>query len=182
MTGLYWLKTGREHGLTDERLRAAAADFCGLPRGDARLRVSRENGRPFFPSAPGIFCSATHSGGIWLCAVSTAPVGVDLQRHENRDILKIAERFFHPDEAAWLSCRPERFFDVWCAKESYVKYTGDGMLPGLDGFSVVCGDGVAAAVHGAALRPVRFMAGYSLCVCGGEGDVRIIELAGDETE
>ena len=108
MTGLYWLKTGREHGLTDERLRAAAADFCGLPRGDARLRVSRENGRPFFPSAPGIFCSATHSGGIWLCAVSTAPVGVDLQRHENRDILKIAERFFHPDEAAWLSRRTRR--------------------------------------------------------------------------
>lgn len=154
--------------------------FTGLLPTDVRLGVSRQNGKPFFPSVPGLFCSVTHSGGIWLCALSPAPVGIDLQEWQNRDIIKIAARFFHPDETAWLRENPDRFFDVWCAKESYVKYTGDGLFPGLDSFSVIKEGGLSGSVHGAVLRFVPFLPRYALCVCGGEGKIHLYELPGND--
>ena len=43
-------------------------------------------------------------------------------------LLKLAYRFFHRKEAEfveWDICN--RFFVVWTAKESYVKYTGQGI-------------------------------------------------------
>ena len=180
MTALYWLRTEQEHGRTDARLRLAASAFTGLSLADARLGVSRQNGKPFFPSAPELFCSVTHSGGVWLCALSSAPVGTDLQERQNRDILKIAAHFFRPDETAWLRENPDRFFDVWCAKESYVKFTGDGLIPGLDSFSVVKDGGLSDSVHGAALRLVPFLPGYALCVCGGDSEIRLGGLPGND--
>ena len=177
MTVLYWLPTETEHGRTEARLTAAAADYTGLPPEDGRLAAARENGRPFFRGYPGLYCSVTHSGGVWLCALSGSPVGVDLQQSENRDILKIAARFFRPEETEWLRRNPSRFFEVWCAKESYVKYTGEG-LAGLDGFSVIRNGGLAAEVGGTALRLIPFQRGYTLCLCGGEGapDLRRLEM------
>ena len=106
MTVLYWLPTETEHGRTEARLTAAAADYTGLPPEDGRLAAARENGRPFFRGYPGLYCSVTHSGGVWLCALSGTPVGVDLQQSENRDILKIAARFFRPEETEWLRQTP----------------------------------------------------------------------------
>jgi phosphopantetheinyl transferase (holo-ACP synthase) len=55
----------------------------------------------------------------------------------------LAERFFSGDETRYLlgNERSEdtddalRFFRIWTAKESYVKYTGGGMSEGLRSFS-----------------------------------------------
>ena len=174
---IYYLRTSEEHGRSDGRLRLAAARDAGLDVNAAELIVARTaEGKPYFPRS-GLHCSVTHSGGIWLCAISALPVGVDLQRHQECDRNRIAKRFFHPDEARWLETREDAFFDVWCAKEGYVKYTGEGMLPGLDCFSAVDGGELAGEINGVPLRRVELFPDYSLCLCGGEpGEITITEI------
>ena len=55
-------------------------------------------------------------------------VGLDLQLHTKGRKERISSRFFHPQENEYLRrCAYRDFFDIWAAKESYVKYTGQGI-------------------------------------------------------
>ena len=144
-------------------LREAAARETGLSPGAFAVETGPW-GKPFFPNRPALHFSVTHSGGWWLCAFGSAPVGLDLQDHRPAPREKLARRYFHPDEVSFLEARGfEGFFDIWAAKESYVKYTGQGLYTPLDSFSVVQGDGFA--VCGAQLRPLDFCPAHSLCLC-----------------
>ncbi|NLF79860.1 MAG: 4'-phosphopantetheinyl transferase superfamily protein, partial [Clostridia bacterium] len=99
-----------------------------------------EHGKPYFAALPGLHFSLSHSGEYWLAAFAAAPLGIDIQRHQSCRKEAVAERFFHPEEAAWLRRRgytDEDFFALWTAKESYVKYTGQGIDESFAGFSVI---------------------------------------------
>lgn len=94
--------------------------------------------KPYLSALPELKFSISHSGEWWACAVSDAEVGLDIQEHHTRNQERVARRFFHPDEVAWLERHGfEAFSRLWTYKESYVKYTGDGLRRGLDYFSVV---------------------------------------------
>lgn len=176
--GIYFTR-GEEHGLTEERLRRAAALRLSLSPEDGRLSVLRTGkGVPFFPQAPGLHCSVSHSGGVWLCALSSAPVGVDLQNHKPCQREKLSRRFFRPEEDAFLAARDyEPFFDLWAVKESYLKYTGQGITAGLDSVSAVCGGAPAEAVNGVPVRMLPFSPDFSLALCGGTaGTPSILEF------
>ena len=148
-------------------------------------------GKPFFAGHQEICFSISHSGSFWCCAFSEAPVGLDLQTHsllkkegtlrdEERTRLRterIAERFFHPCERAWLQ-KGGDFFAVWTAKEGYVKYTGEGMARDFGSFAVADEAGLLAAVRtdgpAAALRPLPAPPSCSLCLCAEKiGEVEI---------
>ncbi|MBP5607154.1 MAG: 4'-phosphopantetheinyl transferase superfamily protein [Lachnospiraceae bacterium] len=95
-----------------------------------------EKGRPSFPDLPEVYFSLAHSGDMAICAISDAPVGVDIQQHRKLKA-DIAKRFFHPAEADHLARisgeeYDRDFYALWCLKESYVKYTGGGLAQGLD--------------------------------------------------
>ncbi|MEA4964461.1 MAG: 4'-phosphopantetheinyl transferase superfamily protein [Oscillospiraceae bacterium] len=169
---IWYLHTDEELGRSEERLRQAASLRLGISPSDGRLQPQRDGrGKLYFPLAPTLHCSVSHSGGIWLCALSGLPVGVDLQRHQPCPWEKIAARFFSDEETSWLNGQPAAcFFDVWCAKESYLKYTGAGMELGLDCFSAVAGSRLADAVLGVPLRHIPFVPDFSLCLCGGTAD------------
>ena len=105
-------------------------------------------GKPFLANLPQWHISVSHSGNRFLCAVSPVQIGIDVQEHKlmrgetgeqaASRYCKIAHRFFHPAEAAYVALAPhEHFFSVWTAKESYVKYTGQGMDAHFDAFSVI---------------------------------------------
>ena len=157
-----------------ELLTRAAAMHGGLA--PALLRVARrEGGKPYFPAVPELHFSVTHSGGLWLCAFGGAEVGLDLQRHAPRRSLQaLSRRFFHPTENAFLSeCgyATADFYDIWSAKESYIKYTGEGLTRPLASFSVV-----PAAPTGCEIRRLPFQSGFSLCICAARlGKVRLAE-------
>ena len=114
-------------------------------RGDI-LRYA-ETGKPYVGVGSGMYVSISHSHGLCAAAVSDSEVGVDIEyidpNRPTERLNRLAERFFSADELAYIKAGadavdavlPERFFEVWCAKESYVKYTGDG-LSGLGGFSI----------------------------------------------
>ena len=95
-----------------------------------------EKGRPYFPDLPIVHFSLAHSGDMAVCAISDAPVGVDIQQW--RDLkTDIAERFFHPAEKEHLRHLggdeyKKDFYALWCLKESYIKYTGNGLSEALD--------------------------------------------------
>ena len=121
--------------------------------------------KPYFPLAPEIQFSVTHSGGCWACAFSRQPVGLDLQVSQPVWEGGLARRFFHPREAEFLSVHPEEFFRVWTAKESYVKLTGRGIDDGFHEFSVVCSGGLRSRLEGVSIRHIPFRPGYTLCLC-----------------
>ena len=139
-----------------QAVRTAVTD-CTLAR--------QAQGKPWFPAAPELHFSISHSGGRWVCAFADAPVGLDLQAHRPCRALALARRFFAPEEAEWLRSRGEAaFFDLWCAKESWLKYTGRG-LSALPEAIVLAPDGQFPARPDARLQLLPVFDGYSLCVC-----------------
>ncbi len=123
-----------------------AAPACAAERTELWQIARTERGKPYFPNRPEVHFSISHSGELWVCAFSGRPVGVDVQQHVKKRgegdreaagrFGRMADRFFHPREAVWVREEPyERFFRIWTAKESYVKYTGEGIGAGFSQFS-----------------------------------------------
>ncbi|MBE6569285.1 MAG: 4'-phosphopantetheinyl transferase superfamily protein [Ruminococcaceae bacterium] len=115
---------------------------------------------PTVPHGSEVHFSLSHSGMYWVIAMDSHPLGLDLQAHKGPCNASLVKRYFHPDEAAYWQKNGETgavFYDIWCAKESYVKFTGEGITRSLTGFSVF-----APPVP---LRKILFENGYSLYVC-----------------
>ena len=106
---------------------------------DAVPQVLRQQrGKPYFAGEDNVHFSVSHSGELVAVAFAEMPVGIDLQQHRSRgyesreDAIarhkKLASRYFHPQERAYLEKDPwEGFFRIWTAKESFVKRTGRGI-------------------------------------------------------
>ena len=120
-------------------------------------------GKPFFPASPDLRFSISHSGGLWLCALSAEEVGLDVQRQDARPWQAMAERYFHPNEAAFVrACGETAFFEVWSARESYLKYRGTGLLLPARSVSTVDAAGRFPVLPDAVLTRPAFRPGFSL--------------------
>lgn len=129
-------------------------------------------GKPRFadPDLPSF--SLSHSGRYALCALSDGEVGCDIQVMRPFDG-RVAERIMTEAELALfrtLSGRraEEYFYRIWTERESYVKYTGEGLsrLSSLqtdaEGYIVVGGRRTGAVV-------TCFLAEeYAVACCAGE--------------
>jgi phosphopantetheinyl transferase len=167
----------REPKASHELLLQATRLFTGIDRGTPSLMNTPE-GKPYFPEYPAVCFSLTHSGTWWIVRFrGRAGSGLDLQQHQRCSRERIAERYFHPDEKAFLQQGGyDAFFDVWAAKESFLKYTVQGMHRPMSDFSVVSGNALAGETKGASLRFLSFLPDYSLCLCAaGIGEVRIVQ-------
>ena len=84
--------------------------------------------------------SWSHSGhGLLIAHAHNAMVGIDLEYERPRkQVVALAQRFFHPAEAAWIAeqqeepARQSAFIRLWCAKEAVLKAHGRGLAFGLD--------------------------------------------------
>lgn len=183
---------------TDRRLKQAVVHYCKacgivLPSNEADLsellQVARaERGKPYFPNFPQLLFSISHSGSFWVCALAEEAIGIDLQEYvrlkgetveeaSNR-FRKMSHRFFHSLEAEYveLDCY-HNFFGVWTARESYVKYTGQGIDQEFGEHCVVPVNktewqrltGVSEAVswmaQGVCFWQKTYPDNYTLCVC-----------------
>ncbi|MDR2163156.1 MAG: 4'-phosphopantetheinyl transferase superfamily protein [Clostridiales Family XIII bacterium] len=136
---------------------------AGADLGEKALKVARgPHGKPYFAEPPlrgRLFFSISHSGSYWAVVFHDAEAGLDIEDMGIRGNMtqermeKIAARFFADDEVAYLlrveGAGPEdagskgcggfrgRFFRIWTAKESYIKYTGAGLSKDLRSFSVL---------------------------------------------
>ena len=89
------------------------------------------HGKPYFAGYPVKF-NLSHCKGAVCCALGEHEVGVDIERvrpyHE-----KLAERICTPSERklAENACDPAKaLIALWSLKESFLKYTGEGMRYG----------------------------------------------------
>lgn len=84
----------------------------------------------------------SHSHGLALYAVTSRPIGIDLERiRTDFPYQEIAEKFFSPHENAVLrslppNLQPKAFFTCWTRKEAYIKATGKGLSIPLNQFEV----------------------------------------------
>ncbi len=90
-------------------------------------------GKPALVSHPTLHFNLSHARDRMAVAVSDRPAGVDLERMDRAtDMIALAERFFHPHEAACLRAaapadQPRLFFRWWTAKEALLKAWGVGL-------------------------------------------------------
>ncbi|HEY8124853.1 MAG TPA: 4'-phosphopantetheinyl transferase superfamily protein [Methylocystis sp.] len=103
------------------------------------------HGKPF-PLSPhtGFDISLSHTHGMAAVAIASGrDIGVDVESFLHpRDALKVAERYFAPEEAAIVraqtdpALQSEIFFAIWTLKEAVLKADGRGLAGGLDSFVV----------------------------------------------
>ncbi len=93
-------------------------------------RDKGEHGKPCFHIHPEIRFNISHSGDLVICAVSDFEIGIDIQEKSRMNTDRIAKKVMSPVEhKKYLesSERQDFFYRVWVMKESYVKWTGDGI-------------------------------------------------------
>ncbi|MCG2594674.1 4'-phosphopantetheinyl transferase superfamily protein [Ramlibacter sp. XY19] len=74
-----------------------------------------------------LFLSISHSGGWTACALSSSPVGLDLEAPQRqRDIAGLMDLCCTPAERAF----PEAmFYELWTVKEAWLKRRGEWIAP-----------------------------------------------------
>lgn len=126
-----------------------------------------QNGKPYFVDGA-VHFSLAHCKEHVLCAVSDVPVGADIELPRS-DSVRLAERFFAPDELRAVSVSPapdEEFCRLWTMKESYIKLR-DLRLADMAGFSVI-----DSAEHFNSLRCGEY---FIACCSDNPNDVQLIE-------
>ena len=120
--------------------RTAVADMCGIAPGDIKFAAG-EKGKPYALAQTAEF-NISHSENMVICAASSLPVGVDIEKIRPVN-LKTAKQFCSDDELLCLfGHKPseneftavsegeilKRFFRLWTKKEAYGKFTGEGLF------------------------------------------------------
>jgi len=85
-------------------------------------------GKPFFPGLEDRWFSLSHSGGIALCALSDAPVGVDVEAVRPRKA-GLPQRVLSESELARFDGTWEDFYRSWTLKESWCKREDAPLYP-----------------------------------------------------
>jgi len=116
---------------------------CGIPA-DSQP-VAGPIGKLYFPDYPDFNFNLSHSGTKAVCAVSSVPVGCDIEiiaYDKTERLRKISHRFFLPSEEKMIvsqgseKAEAETFFRFWTLKESFMKVTGEGMKLAPDTFEL----------------------------------------------
>ena len=177
----------RAYAHWDDALRSMAAElllFHALTESgidpDCVSICETEEGKPYLEGVRDFHFNLSHSGNLAVCAVSSLPVGCDVQ--EITDVKLDIARRFTPEEYEKIAALTgdmarDLLFRFWTAKESYIKAVGTGFRTSLNAFSVDLESGEVRS--GTEFYRVReFDAGdnYKCTVCTSAPDLRESEL------
>ena len=97
---------------------------------------------PVIPLSFNLSHTVDKAGGMFAAAVllsDEGEVGVDLEFvHPIKNRAAMERRLFTPEERDYIGAvgMDGAFFDIWCAKEAFVKWTGEGFARRLSSVSV----------------------------------------------
>lgn len=147
MTNQIWIyydkieRLGKEEGSKREQERKAGRvlllkavnDWTGKKRSldelERCIRIGL-HGKPYFEmdlSLP--FFNISHSEEYVVCAIASCEVGIDIQKIRMYHP-KLLERVMTKEERCQIENSPkkeEEFCRIWCEKESYLKWSGEGI-------------------------------------------------------
>lgn len=108
------------------------------------LKFSRTDyGKPFQKNHPKLHFNLSHCATHVVCALGTLPVGIDIENIYHIDFMRIAKKLYTPEEYRYVvigkktSIQQKRFYEIWCKKESRVKWEGKGFSTPLNSFCTV---------------------------------------------
>ena len=100
------------------------------------------HGKPYVLNLPAHF-NVSHSGDYTVVAISDRPIGIDIEIIKDFSAI-LAKKLFNEDELKYISgnsstrkksLMQKSFFEIWTAKEAYLKYKGTGISGGIDTLS-----------------------------------------------
>lgn len=134
----------------DDRKRSLAGDILtkrylsklyGVTEDTIEIKKG-EHGKPYVLNLPAHF-NVSHSGKYTILAISDKPIGIDIEI--TRDFSAIlAKKLFNEDELSYIagndssrkkSEMQRSFYEIWTAKEAYLKYLGSGISGGVNTLS-----------------------------------------------
>lgn len=148
-----------------DRVMSAVAGMCMkyLSERFSSPIVKLSNGKPVFSGAD-MYLSISHSRGIVAVAWSDHPVGVDVQSTDPGFVPNTC--FMTDDEVSILKKNGADIMDVWSAKESFLKMTGDGISSGMERITTLTSGGIASPVKDADITVMHPLEGMVLAICG----------------
>ncbi|RLA52693.1 MAG: hypothetical protein DRR42_06965, partial [Gammaproteobacteria bacterium] len=116
----------REFLLSRALMRHALSQKFKCPESEWKF-IETLNSMPEIANLPkNIHLSLTHSHGVICFAISSCPVGIDIEsKNKRRDFLGLAETVMSEKEVQHLSqdnrMATEAFYRIWCVKEAFYK-------------------------------------------------------------
>ncbi len=92
-------------------------------------RITTQSGRPEYADCKADF-NISHAKNLVICTMSEGKTGCDIERSDRKVSIAIAEKFFHPEEKAFLEKaetaeeKQKRFIMLWVLKEAHIKLLG----------------------------------------------------------
>ncbi|MFL5884449.1 MAG: 4'-phosphopantetheinyl transferase family protein [Thermoleophilaceae bacterium] len=121
--------------------RLVLAERLGVPPSGVPIDVG-DSGKPRVAGTPSQAFNVSHTRGLVAAAFADeGDVGVDVEQLRARDVERLTRRSFAQAEADFVNAtegdeRARRFYDVWTAKEAWLKARGSGNAFHLTGFEV----------------------------------------------
>lgn len=144
-----------------------------------QIKIQRSSsGKPSVVQYPEFCYSLSHSGDWVICGVHSKELGADIQEmrpwKEN-----VAKRFFAKEEYERILRAQEDekqniFYELWTAKESYGKLTGDGIGKGISQYLTANDFETIADIEKRTTAKIKIydaIPDYMVCICVGEGNV-----------
>jgi 4'-phosphopantetheinyl transferase len=160
------LKKMQSYRNPDDSLRCLAGGLLVEQIAQGQEIIFNEYGKPFLPAGP--YFSLSHSGDFVCLAVSaSSPLGVDIERQREENFAALGRTAFHSAELDFFLQEPAMkvFFDIWTAKESYVKMVGTGFSIEPASFCILPGKMSFPSVQSPFFCNFNFIDGYSLALC-----------------
>ena len=160
----------RKASLCGEALaKQAIATAWGIAIEEIQIKKDPK-GKPYEVNHPDIFFSISHSRDKAVCAVHTSAVGVDIEY-----IRPVNKRLFakcctdkeqrYVEKADTEEEMSRRFLTLWTLKESYLKYTGQGLSGGLKTAEFIITNGIISSNKHGAFSSVCSNDGYIISYC-----------------
>ena len=110
---------------------------------EEKLEIKKgEKGKPYVLNIPAHF-NVSHSGDYTVLAISDRPIGIDLEIIRDFSAI-LAKKYFNEDELKYISGNSSSrkkslmqkcFYEIWTAKEAYLKFPGKGIAGGINSLS-----------------------------------------------
>ena len=177
---IYYLTDFSGERTESRRLLAeAVSEYTGDSRRAAELTAGLRTGKNGKPYIDGFdFFSVSHSENVWAVLFCESECGLDIQFPRNCRAVAIAERNYHPDDAAAVSAAsgedPQKgldlFFRLWARREALVKAAGGS----------VADRGMPSVMHDSASHDGASYSISDICIPGMPEIFAAVCIRGDE--